>query len=480
MDFPAEFIKQMEAVLGEQGAASLCAHMEEPATVAVRFNPMKTDKALRSAVLERFGVYVKGIPSEDICGGLEDRYSDTSRFATHSALGSFLPERPEFYLDPLLHAGAYYVQEASSMYLERILPIMKEMRSAKPEGAAFRVLDLCASPGGKSTHLLSMLSEIENSFLVSNEVIKSRTAALCENISKWGAVNSVVTNNDPADFAALPSFFDVIVVDAPCSGEGMFRKDPVAVQEWSPENVEICAARQRRILTDIIPSLRPGGLLVYSTCTFNPSEDEDNVRWIQESYPGFGLLEQRHFYPGDPQAGEGFFIAILRHDGDLSASDDVPAQHGKRSRGSQSKLPFKDAPAFVNDGYTFSMKGDMVKAYPASVCEDMRHVEGCMRVLQSGVLVASALEDRKKGGVTLLPEYSLIQSAVYRHSSLPEVDVDLDTAISYLRLDAITLPSDTPLGYVVLTYHGVPFGLVKNIGRRSNNLLPNSLRIRKQ
>ncbi len=472
MGFPAEFIRQMEAVLGEQGAASLCAHMEEPASVAVRFNPLKTDAALRSSVLAAFGV-----PADAEDGGPEQA---AQRFATHSRLGSFLPERPEFYLDPLLHAGAYYVQEASSMYLEHILPIMKGMRSSKPTDAAFRVLDLCASPGGKSTHLLSMLSEIEKSFLVSNEVIKSRTSALCENISKWGCANSVVVNNDPADFSALPSFFDVIVVDAPCSGEGMFRKDPVAVQEWSPENVQICAARQRRILTDIMPSLRPGGLLVYSTCTFNHSEDEDNVRWIQDTWSGFELLGQHHFYPGDEKAGEGFFIAVLRHDGDISAEDNLPVQRGKKAHGTQVKLPFKEAPTFVNDGYVFSMKGDMVKAYPAGVCNDMRHVESCMRVLQSGVLVASTLEDRKKGRVTLVPEYSLIQSSAYRRGSLPEEEVDLETAVAYLRLDAVVLPSDAPLGHVVLTYRGVPFGLVKNIGRRSNNLLPNSLRIRKQ
>ncbi len=473
MTLPAEFIKQMEVVLGKQGTASLCVHLQERPTVAIRFNPIKTDSDLRTRILEKFGV------------------TGIRQYETHSTMGYFLPERPEFYLDPLLHSGCYYVQEASSMYLESILPIMKAMRSQKPAEESFSVLDLCASPGGKSTHLLSMLSEIDNSFLVSNEVIKSRTSALCENISKWGATNSVVTNNDPADFSVLSSFFDVIVVDAPCSGEGMFRKDPVAVQEWSPENVNTCAARQRRILTDIIPSLRPEGLLVYSTCTFNPSEDEDIVHWITENYPELKLIEQKHFYPGDEKAGEGFFIATLRHSGKenigQSTGDDALYANKKdnnrsfkKTHNRQAKLPFKEIPAFIEDGYSLSMLSDKIKAYPSDISEDMRYVESRMHVLQSGVIIASILDDRKKGTVTTIPEYSLIQSNAYKRRSLPEVDIDLHTAISYLKLDAIILPPDTPLGYVVLTYNNVPLGMVKNIGRRSNNLLPNSLRIRKQ
>ncbi len=470
----------MEAVLGKEGAASLCTHLQEPPTVAVRFNPCKTDEALRTSILHNFGV---NIPPE---AGTRLAQPIPS---TYSKLGYFLPQRPEFYLDPLLHAGCYYVQEASSMYLERIAPELRTMRESMPAQQTLRVLDLCASPGGKSTHLLSMLSELDNTLLVSNEVIKSRTGALCENTAKWGFANSLVTSNDPADFSALRQWFDVIVVDAPCSGEGMFRKDETAVAEWSLDNVAVCAARQKRILADIIPSLRPSGLLVYSTCTFNRSEDEENVAWICEQYPHFQLIEQRHFYPGTEKAGEGFFMAILKdtRENDGSCADENAfasngkhgARHGK-GNAAQTRLPFKNAPAFIEDGYTFAMKGDFVKAYPTDAYRDILAVESALRVIQSGTIVASVLENRKRGTVELLPEYSLIQSLAYRRGSLPEIEVDLAIALSYLKLDAITLPEGTPTGHIVLTYSGIPFGLVKNIGRRCNNLLPNSLRIRKQ
>lgn len=289
---PEEFVRQLTISLGPERAGEVVSFITgSPASTAVRVNPFKTE-----AVPPQFA------------SGKE----------TYSRWGRLLPERPDFALDPLFHAGAYYVQDASSMYLESILPLMTRMREERPEGP-FTVLDLCAAPGGKSTHLLSMLREIPGSFLVSNEVIRSRASVLCENISKWGAANVVVTNSDPSDFQSLGEYFDVIVVDAPCSGEGMFRKDPEAVAQWSMDNVRLCAARQRRILSDILPCLRPGGLLVYSTCTFNPVEDEDNVAWTASLY-GMEVLEQRHFYPGDPGAGEGFFFSSLRKGGTYGVS----------------------------------------------------------------------------------------------------------------------------------------------------------------
>ncbi len=144
------------------------------------------------------------------------------------------------------------------------------------------VLDLCAAPGGKSTHLLSLMDQ--NSLLVSNEVIQSRSAILSENLQKWGHDNVVVTNNDPKDFQRLPGFFDVIVVDAPCSGEGLFRKDPGAIKEWSEDAVALCSKRQRRILSDVWPALKTGGILIYSTCTYNSQENEENLRWLQQEY----------------------------------------------------------------------------------------------------------------------------------------------------------------------------------------------------
>src|SRR5436190_4820828 len=190
--------------------------------------------------------------------------------------GYYLKERPSFTFDPLFHAGCYYVQEASSMFLEQALKQTVDL--SKP----LRVLDLCAAPGGKSTHIQSLISP--GSLLVSNEVIKSRCNILKDNIIKWGCENVVVTNNDPKDFAKLENYFDVIVVDAPCSGSGLFRKEPDAIEHWSENNVALCSQRQQRILADVWPSLKEDGILVYSTCSYSKEEDEDIVKWMNEKF----------------------------------------------------------------------------------------------------------------------------------------------------------------------------------------------------
>src|ERR1044071_5586576 len=191
--------------------------------------------------------------------------------------GHYLSQRPSFTFDPLFHAGCYYVQEASSMFLEQALKQTIDL--SKP----LRVLDLCAAPGGKSTHILSLISK--DSLLVSNEVIRSRAKILKDNIVKWGYSNVVVTNNDPKDFQRLENHFDVIVVDAPCSGSGLFRREPEAIEEWSINNVQLCCQRQQRILADIIPALKGGGILIYSTCSYSPQEDEQIVQWMRNEFP---------------------------------------------------------------------------------------------------------------------------------------------------------------------------------------------------
>ncbi|MBE0677187.1 MAG: RsmB/NOP family class I SAM-dependent RNA methyltransferase, partial [Bacteroidales bacterium] len=233
--------------------------------------------------------------------------------------GYYLPGRILFTPDPLFHAGVYYPQESSGMFAGELF----RQLTAGMNGP--RVLDLCGAPGGKATHLSALLPD--DGLLVANEVIRARAAVLAENITKWGLGNTVVTQNDPARFASLPGFFDVMVADAPCSGEGMFRSS-AAVREWSPQNARLCSERQRRIVMEAWPSLRPGGILIYSTCTFNPSENEENISWIMETTGAepltadlsgtagvtvisHGGLQGYGFHPGRVR-GEGFFIAALR------------------------------------------------------------------------------------------------------------------------------------------------------------------------
>ena len=281
--FPAEFINDLRDSLGVERADRLLVALSTEPEVSVRVNP---DKLSLMALREHFGALA----------------GDPVTWAADEAF--YLTERPSFTLDPLFHAGAYYVQEASSMYVGKLFERAKAILGKE----AMRVLDLCAAPGGKTTQLLSHLDD--SSLLVANEVVPSRATILAENVARWGRSNVAVTQSDPAAFGALRGFFDIAVVDAPCSGEGMFRKDERAVAEWSPANVGLCAARQRRILADFWPSLRPGGFLIYSTCTFNRQEDEDNVDWICREL-GAERLDMRHFYPGEDR-GEGFFAALLR------------------------------------------------------------------------------------------------------------------------------------------------------------------------
>ena len=236
--------------------------------------------------------------------------------------GYKLPQRPAFTLDPFLHSGVYYVQESSSMFLEQAF-----LQSGLV--GDIKILDLCAAPGGKSTHLASLISD--NSLLISNDVIRSRSQILSENLKKWGNPNVVVTNNDPNDFKRLPAFFDAIVIDAPCSGEGLFRRDERAIQEWSPDNAQLCAQRQQRIVADVWPALKEGGILIYSTCTFNPAENEENIKWLNEfadiepitlnlsdnwgiTRTDAGELPCYRFYPHKVD-GEGFFLAVVRKTG---------------------------------------------------------------------------------------------------------------------------------------------------------------------
>ncbi|MEO8583344.1 MAG: RsmB/NOP family class I SAM-dependent RNA methyltransferase, partial [Flavitalea sp.] len=239
-----------------------------------------------------------------------------------SSFGYYLPERPSFTLDPLLHAGAYYVQEASGMFLEYCIKQCADI------SGSIKVLDLCAAPGGKSTVIQSLISN--ESLLVSNEVIKPRVNILSENMIKWGGENTVVTNNDPRDFSRLRHFFDVIVVDAPCSGSGLFRKDPWAIDEWSEELVNTCSLRQQRILGDVLPALKPSGILIYSTCSYSEKEDEDICDWLTDegklssvpiavpsgwnitpSYSRKNGVKGFRFYPNKIM-GEGFFIACFK------------------------------------------------------------------------------------------------------------------------------------------------------------------------
>ena len=403
--------------------------------------------------------------------------------------GMYLRNRPTFTFDPMFHAGCYYVQEASSMFVERVL------REYVHEPVV--MLDLCAAPGGKSTLCRSTLPE--GSLLVANEVMRNRSQVLAENLIKWGHPEVVVTNNDPADFTELTHLFDVILTDVPCSGEGMFRKDQVAVEEWSLENVDICWQRQRRILTDIWPSLKPGGFLIYSTCTFNREEDEDNVAWIakelgaeilpvpiEDSWGITGNLVGGEFpvyrFLPHKTKGEGFFLAVLRkQEGEceetLSRFSKSPSRMDKKKKGTDNKQPLvvpkeaKEWLASVSD-YSLAMKDTQVVAFPKAYQDEYALLQQTLKVIHAGITLGEVK------GKDLIPHHSLAMSTALASEAFPKAEVSYEQAITYLRKEGLVLEADVPRGYVLLTYQGIPLGFVKNIGNRANNLYPQEWRIR--
>lgn len=347
-----------------------------------------------------------------------------------------------------------------------------------------RALDLCAAPGGKSTHLHSLLPE--GSMLVSNEPMPLRAQVLAENVIKWGRASALVTKNEPADFASFRNFFDFVLVDAPCSGEGMFRKDSFAVEQWSVANVRQCAARQREIVADIWESLRPGGLMVYSTCTFNREENEDCVEWIAgnlgaevlkvdvtDEWGITGSLTTKglpvyRFIPGFTK-GEGLFMAVLRKDGDGAVV--------------QPRMPrLKIADKRVKDEvcrwlkeaecFDLVMRDETVVAMPKEHTAAMMALCQKLRVLHCALPLAEAKNNK------LLPLHPLAMSVELDPSAFRRVEVERDKALAYLHREAL-LFADEPVGHLLITYKGVPLGFVKNIGNRANNLYPAEWRIRK-
>ena len=346
--------------------------------------------------------------------------------------GVMLKERPRFVMDPLFHAGCYYVQDSSAMVVGHM--VREYLDSFDDLGRPVRVLDLCAAPGGKTTDLAASLRErFGDGFqLVANEVMRARASVLCDNVAVWGDPNVIVTSVDPKVAGRLEGYFDIIVADVPCSGEGMFRKDPKAVEDWSEEAVSLCAARQKRILADVWPALRKGGILVYSTCTFEEAENDSNVEWaaselgaVVEGYeytslPGViptrtgGLL-----VPGFVE-GEGQFVAVL-----------------EKTSGSGS-----------------------TKSGP-----------GMLHPLRDGLV-----KETLKGSVRI-PNADWALSIYPPTDIFPSVGLDLDTALRYLHRDGIFIEGQ-PDGYLIVCYEGHPLGFVKNIGRRWNNLHPQNRRIR--
>lgn len=450
------FRKYLEEAIGSSQALVAFSAFDAPASVSVRSNPFKPGR------------------------------TPEGRMVQWAAHGRILPERPVFTLDPHFHGGAYYVQDSSSMFVGHVFRTLVGNASA-PAGRPFRVLDLCAAPGGKTTDLAASLREMfgDNFILVSNEVMKQRAGVLADNVALWGDPNVVVTSDDPKSFAALTGFFDVIVADVPCSGEGMFRKDEEAQRQWSEDNVALCQARQRRIVADMWPALAQGGIFIYSTCTFNRYENDGNVEWISRELGAEFLLAEdvvEHpegvirtgngysLVPGFVE-GEGQYCSALRKTSEAEYVETAcrPARPVKGQK--DASLP-KGLEKLLDREVSIRMKGDMVTAVPVLLAQSVSILQQHLHVIAAGCALGVV-----KAGV-LVPDADLALSLMLREDAFPSVDLDRDSALAYLHRDAITLPADTDRGYVLIRYEGLPLGFVKNLGNRCNSLHPQSRRIR--
>ena len=441
MNLPQAFIEQLRGLLpGEWEALAGAITSTEP-SVAVRVN-------------EARGV---GVP-------------DGARRVPWCDQGFYLQDRPQFTFDTDWHAGRYYVQDASSMFISHVI------RSHVHEPV--RYLDLCAAPGGKTTAVLQALPQ--RSMVVANEIVPPRARVLADNVIRWGHPRCVVTSNAPAHLGKLTHFFDVIAADVPCSGEGMMRKDDEAVAQWSPALVEQCAQRQREILTDVWQALRPGGLLIYSTCTYNCQENEEMANFIVRElgatslevptdsawniHPAIG--SDCHCYRFMPHRvdGEGLFMAVFRKEGD-SPRQDIRVKEKTAKKADETGKNWLSAP----DEYLTDQQGDLMMAVPQDIRREVAVLRDALNVLHAGVELATLV------GRKTVPHHALAMSAERDKCAFPICEVDYPTALRYLRGESITV--DGPRGYVLIAHKGAVLGFANNLGNRANNLYPKPQRI---
>lgn len=394
--------------------------------------------------------------------------------------GVYLPERPSFTLDPAFHAGAYYVQEASSMI------IAEAARQLLPDDRPVRVLDLCAAPGGKSTLLANVLPS--GSLLLSNEVIRSRYSILRYNLDKWGLPGLGSSQHDSTDFSALAGWFDLVLVDAPCSGEGMFRKDPDAIAEWSPAHVAHCAARQRRILSEAAALVRPGGSLIYSTCTYNEAENDQNAAWLLEQYPDWalkpiaadpdwGVCERAPGYQLYPHRVEGeglYFCCFVREGGKAADGKLARGVGGFRKLAAAPKAHIAAAARWLKAGnehsYWIEPSGRW-RAFAENQLADWQQLSAALPRLEAGWIIG----EFKGKDMIPAPELAL---SVQLTNERTEVMMAKEEAISYLRKETPALAELTQ-GWALISYQNLGLGWIKGLGSRYNNYYPTAWRIRK-
>ena len=473
---PDIFLSETRVLLGDRLFGSFMEAMDNEAPVSIRLNPFKPSG------------------KEDLLRRLE-----ISSEVPWCKDGFYLSRRPQFTFEPWFHAGKFYVQEASSMFISHVLTSWTEQKgSDKP----LTVLDLCAAPGGKSTAAISSLPK--GSIVVANEPIRQRASVLAENMCKWGNSYSMVTCAKPSEWAASGLLFDVVICDVPCSGEGMFRKDPDSISEWNPQSPGRHQKLQKEIVDEGWKCLREGGLMIYSTCTLNSTENEDVINYMLCRYPSsllrvscpeswriIGSLGSHdlegvyRFIPGMAK-GEGLFMASLIKGGKSDNSSSAPksgintlykgkTRNNPRYSGSGRQVkadisPWIESPEEFD---VFSVKNSLV-AIPKSMTSLFVDASDCLNVILAGIEIG------RIGREGLEPSHALSMSSALKRGSFPETNLSLSDSIDYLRRYCLTLPPSVPKGFVLACNDGVPMGWLKNVGPRANNSYPLEWRIKSQ
>lgn len=451
--FPPELVRKLGANPLFDSVAFLETHATASTVTSIRVNPRKVYPALSTEELPK-------VP-----------WCDT---------GYYLSERPVFTLDPFFHAGSYYVQEASSMFLAQVIT------SLELDQNPCIAVDLCAAPGGKSTLLQSYLHS--DSLLIANELIKSRVGVLEDNLTRWGYPNTIVAHSDPSAFNRLPDYVDLLVVDAPCSGSGMFRKDEKAVDEWSEAAVKLCKERQQRILANSIDCLKAGGVLIYSTCSYSEEENEDITDWLVDQYslesvtvpysPEWGVEESQsskhgckgyRFYPHKVR-GEGFFLTVLRKPGKA-----LPKQKLNKSEKQKNHTDTKTLDRWIiaPERYHNFLVGDQMHVIDERLKEDFFVLRKMLYLKNAGVKLGKV----NKGEI-LIPDHALAMSTISQ-PEIPKLPLEQELALDYLRKKSLVmeLPAGQPMGWTLITFQEAVLGWAKVMPGRINNYYPKDCRI---
>ena len=436
---PNAFIAPLTAHFGVETATQVLKALEDEPSVSIRLNPRKSACAFTS-----------------------------KRMVPWTDHGYLLDARPNYALDPCFHGGGYYVQDSSSMILERVLKAC-----APPRQGTY--LDACAAPGGKSTILLDYLNG--EGFLVANEVDGKRNAVLRENLLKWGHLNHGITSISTERFKESYARFDVILVDAPCSGEGMFRKDAFARKQWSEDLVRSCTRTQRSILEDLTPVLKEGGLLLYATCTMNQKENEEQILALLDTgnfelaNPDLSNLKDfvlpavhadaiiGHYLLPGISTGEGLFIAAL-----------------KKKEGAESVMSSSIAQRLQPADPAFERAFPTLTPLALDFWEWKDEYYGIQNAAYAPELFYKrlGLPCYQIKGNDVIPLHGLAMM----ESEIEHLAVDHENALRYLRKESIYLPHEMPKGWYLISYEGIKLGWVKAIGTRTNNYYPNGLRLR--